>query len=105
MNCIKKTRVNRLQRENRRGTWRDEQNQKFVILYVLRRFSFLKEKDIYGEDIPWHARQESHNFTVSTIIRMTEGNFRLINRLLKQSLRIMKVNRMTTLTKEIIEAA
>ena len=161
-----------------------------------RRFSFLKEKDIYGEDIPWHARQESRNFaelviideaerlkaqgfeliremydegkatfifigmpgiektlerfpqlysrvgflhqfktlgkteiefiiekhfmklgiemdendfsdqeTVSTIIRMTEGNFRLINRLLKQSLRIMKVNRMTTLTKEIIEAA
>ena len=36
MNCIKKTRVNRSQRENRRGTWRDEQNQKFVILYGMR---------------------------------------------------------------------
>lgn len=42
---------------------------------------------------------------ISAIIRITNGNFRLINRLLKQSLRIMKVNCMTTLTKEIIEAA
>lgn len=42
---------------------------------------------------------------VSTIIRMTNGNFRLINRLLKQSQRIMQVNCMTSLTTEIIEAA
>lgn len=42
---------------------------------------------------------------ISAIVRMTNGNFRLINRLLKQSLRIMKVNKMTSLTKEIIEAA
>ena len=42
---------------------------------------------------------------VSTIIRMTNGNFRLINRLLKQSYRIMQVNCMTSLTTEILEAA
>lgn len=42
---------------------------------------------------------------VSTIIRMTNGNFRLINRLLKQSYRIMQVNCMASLTTEIIEAA
>jgi len=42
---------------------------------------------------------------VSTIIRMTNGNFRLINRLLKQSQRIMHVNCMTALTTEILEAA
>jgi DNA transposition AAA+ family ATPase len=42
---------------------------------------------------------------VATIIRMTNGNFRLINRLLKQSQRIMQVNCMTSLTTEIIEAA
>lgn len=42
---------------------------------------------------------------VSTIIRMTNGNFRLVNRLLKQSKRIMQVNCMTSLTTEIIEAA
>ncbi|MBA3535681.1 MAG: AAA family ATPase [Tatlockia sp.] len=43
--------------------------------------------------------------TVSTIIRMTNGNFRLINRLLKQSHRIMMVNCMTSLSAEILEAA
>ena len=42
---------------------------------------------------------------VAAVIRMTNGNFRLINRLLKQSLRIMQVNCMTSLTIEIIEAA
>lgn len=42
---------------------------------------------------------------ISSIIRITNGNFRLINRLLTQSIRIMKVNCMTSLTKEIIEAA
>lgn len=42
---------------------------------------------------------------VSAIIRMTNGNFRLINRLLKQSYRIMQVNCMTSLTTEILEAA
>lgn len=42
---------------------------------------------------------------VSSIIRMTNGNFRLINRLLKQSKRIMQVNCMTSLTAEIIAAA
>lgn len=42
---------------------------------------------------------------ISAIIRCTNGNFRLINRLLKQALRIMKVNHVTTLTSEIIEAA
>lgn len=43
--------------------------------------------------------------SVSTIIRMTNGNFRLINRLLNQSYRIMQVNCMTVLTTEILEAA
>ena len=43
--------------------------------------------------------------TISSIIRITNGNFRLINRLMKQSFRIMKVNCMTTITKEIVEAA
>jgi len=42
---------------------------------------------------------------ISAIIRCTNGNFRLINRLIKQSIRIMKVNSMITLTGEIIEAA
>lgn len=52
---------------------------------------------------------EEDNFTdqeaVSAVIRMTNGNFRLINRLLKQAYRIMQVNSMTTLTADIFEAA
>jgi DNA transposition AAA+ family ATPase len=52
---------------------------------------------------------EEDNFSdqeaVSTIIRMTNGNFRLINRLLKQSYRIMQVNCMASLNTEILEAA
>ena len=42
---------------------------------------------------------------VAYILRMTGGNFRLVDRLIKQSLRIMKVNSMETITKEIVEAA
>jgi DNA transposition AAA+ family ATPase len=42
---------------------------------------------------------------ISSIVMITNGNFRLINRLIKQSLRIMKVNYMTTITKEIVDAA
>jgi DNA transposition AAA+ family ATPase len=52
---------------------------------------------------------EEDNFSdqeaIATIIRMTSGNFRLINKLLKQSWRIMQVNCMTSLTAEILEAA
>jgi len=36
---------------------------------------------------------------------MTDGNFRLVDRIIKQSLRIMKVNCMTIVTKGIVEAA
>ncbi len=43
--------------------------------------------------------------TIAAILRMTDGNFRLVDRLIKQSLRIMKVNCMTNITKEIVEAA
>lgn len=52
---------------------------------------------------------EEDNFTdqeaIAATIRMTNGNFRLINRLLKQAYRIMQVNSMTLLTAEILEAA
>ncbi len=53
----------------------------------------LKENDFTDQEV------------VSAIIRMTNGNFRLINRVIKQSMRIMKVNSMLTMTKEIVEAA
>ena len=42
---------------------------------------------------------------IATFARITKGNFRLINRLLKQTIRIMTVNQLGSITKEIVEAA
>ncbi len=42
---------------------------------------------------------------VAAIARITDGNFRLIHRLFNQIKRIMKVNEMNSISKEIVEAA
>jgi len=42
---------------------------------------------------------------VATIIRMTGGNFRLIQRLCSQIERILQINELRTVTKEVVEAA
>ncbi|MBC7999269.1 MAG: AAA family ATPase [Leptolyngbya sp.] len=42
---------------------------------------------------------------ISAIIRITGGNFRLLNRLLKQIARILQVNGLTFMTAEVVEAA
>jgi Holliday junction resolvasome RuvABC ATP-dependent DNA helicase subunit len=42
---------------------------------------------------------------IATIARITQGNFRLIDRLLKQTKRIMEVNNLSSLSKEVVEAA
>jgi DNA transposition AAA+ family ATPase len=43
--------------------------------------------------------------TVATIIRMTGGNFRLLNRLLTQMERILEINSLRQVTKSVVEAA
>lgn len=43
--------------------------------------------------------------TVAAIIRITEGNFRLLHRLLAQIGRILEVNGMREITSEVVEAA
>ncbi|MGA2133920.1 MAG: AAA family ATPase [Bryobacteraceae bacterium] len=43
--------------------------------------------------------------TVATIIRMTGGNFRLLNRLLTQMERILEINALQEVTKAVVEAA
>ncbi len=41
----------------------------------------------------------------ATIARITGGNFRLLDRLLRQAKRIMEINRLKHLTREVVEAA
>ncbi len=43
--------------------------------------------------------------TFATIIRMTGGNFRLLNRLLTQMERILEINSLREVTKAVVEAA
>ena len=42
---------------------------------------------------------------INEIIKITHGNFRLINRIFDQMQRLMQINNLTTLTKELVEAA
>jgi DNA transposition AAA+ family ATPase len=42
---------------------------------------------------------------IATIIRMTGGNFRLLNRLLTQTERILEINSLQEVTKAVVEAA
>jgi DNA transposition AAA+ family ATPase len=43
--------------------------------------------------------------TVAVIIRVTGGNFRLLNRLLTQIQRILEINTIEEITKAVVEAA
>ncbi len=42
---------------------------------------------------------------VAAIVRITNGNFRLIQRLFTQIERILQINELRTVTKEVVEAA
>lgn len=66
---------------------------------------FIIDKHFEKLEVKLNSEDFGDQEALAAIVRITDGNFRLINRLLKQSQRIMKVNCMTTLTKEIVEAA
>ena len=60
----------------------------------------------------WHElrlKLEPDDFTdaeaVAAIIRITAGNFRLIHRLLTQIERVLQINQLNTVTKEVVETA
>ncbi len=42
---------------------------------------------------------------IAAMTRITNGNFRLINRLLRQSIRVMQVNGLPFISKEVVKAA
>ena len=42
---------------------------------------------------------------VASISRVTNGNFRLVNRLFRQIERIMRINELSCITAEVVEAA
>jgi hypothetical protein len=42
---------------------------------------------------------------VATIVRITSGNFRLVHRLLVQIERILRINGLSVITDEVVEAA
>ena len=48
---------------------------------------------------------EIDSVAAASIIRSTGGNFRLLNRLLTQAERILEINALPTVTKEVVEAA
>jgi hypothetical protein len=54
---------------------------------------------------PGHSQYPLDAETASAIIRITGGNFRLLNRLLTQMERILELNSLTQLSKAVAEAA
>jgi Holliday junction resolvasome RuvABC ATP-dependent DNA helicase subunit len=52
-----------------------------------------------------HEENLAHATAVATIVRITAGNSRLVNRLLTQVRRIHTINQIETLTPEVVDAA
>jgi DNA transposition AAA+ family ATPase len=42
---------------------------------------------------------------IATVARITNGNFRLVNRLFAQIKRILEINDLSTITREVVETA
>ena len=51
------------------------------------------------------CRGDLHSVAVAAVTRITGGNFRLIQRLFEQIERILQINNLRTVTKEVVEAA
>lgn len=67
-------------------------------LFVLR-----KHGEAWGQD--WREDDFTDQEALAAITRVTGGNFRLIDRLMTQIIRIKRINQLNTVTKEVVEAA
>jgi len=67
-------------------------------LFVLR-----KHGHGWGQD--WKDDDFTDQEALAAITRITAGNFRLIDRLMTQVVRIMRLNQLNTVTKEVVDAA
>ena len=56
-----------------------------------------------GVTRPEHSLSDTE--ALAAIIRITEGNFRLLHRLLTQIARLVDINDLSRVTKEVVEAA
>lgn len=66
---------------------------------------FIIQNNYQSLNIDINPNDFSDHEAISAVARITQGNFRLINRLLKQAIRIMEVNQISSISKEVIEAA
>lgn len=51
------------------------------------------------------AKDFTDTEAIATVARITNGNFRLVNRLFAQIRRVLEINNLTTITREVIETA
>jgi len=55
--------------------------------------------------VAWSKEDFSDAEAMAALIRITGGNFRLLNRLLAQIQRVLQINHLSAITKEVVEAA
>lgn len=68
------------------------------LVFVLRRWWRKLGQELNTEDF-------TDTQAVAAIARVTRGNFRLVDRLFTQMERVMKINELTTITDDVVEAA